>query len=125
MSLKLVSCQGNLMTNFFNYSFLNEIFSRPLHVFLITSFPFVLELAKPSYEDDRHLYLQICFVQQSCYVLLAALPAFWFLGWLPPVEPLIFWLLEQIQVHLTNHVSCTQFLVLIFAGVFLRWNSSC
>lgn len=71
--------------------------SRPVHVIIVTSIPYMVSLFKVTFQDHSSFKSEIL-VQQICYIVLPCLPLIWFLGLLPPLEPLLFWSIEQIQI---------------------------
>ena len=71
--------------------------SRPVHVIIVTSIPYMVSLFKVTFQDHSSFKSEIL-VQQICYIVLPCLPLVWFLGLLPPLEPLLFWSIEQIQI---------------------------
>ena len=75
-----------------------RIFSfRPIHVFILVSCPYVANLLKSNYQEDAD-QTTINLIQQASYIVLSCLPLVWFLGLLPPLEPLLFWSIEQAQI---------------------------
>jgi len=72
---------------------------RPVHVFIIATCPYVAHLLKTTIQEDSQRS-SIIFVQQICYVVLPCLPLIWFFGLLPSLEPLFFWMIEQIQIFI-------------------------
>ena len=71
--------------------------SRPFHIILLT-IPYWIFSLNPETQmitfSDQLLYYSIL----TSYVILCILPILWFLGVLPPFEPFILWMMEQIQV---------------------------
>ena len=64
--------------------------SRPCHVILCT-IPYWL-----TFLVTNSVVLQYC--SSVSYVIICCLPILWFLGVLPPFEPLVLWSIEQVQV---------------------------
>ena len=71
--------------------------SRPTHVFLLTICPYIAYLLKTTIQDESS-NKSVRLVQQVCYIILPCLPIVWFLGLLPTLEPLFFWIIEQVQI---------------------------
>jgi hypothetical protein len=63
-------------------------------VILVTTVPHLAYLLKTAFQDDAS-NASLRLVQQVCYIVLPCLPLVWFLGLLPPLEPLVFWIIEQ------------------------------
>ena len=67
-----------------------------------------------------------------CYVALMTLPFLWVMGILPPFEPLILWLVEQIQVVLFGGTPSASFfrclgqilLSLVHLGTILNFHDN-
>ena len=75
--------------------------TRPIHLLVIFA---ALKLVW----NDNHLVFLII------YVILACMPVIWMLGWLPPTELFVLWLMEQIQVYVLGGTPTTSIVRSIF-----------
>ena len=72
--------------------------SRPLHIILLTLPHWIKELLFLPEESMEHSALY--YARITSYVALMTLPLQWVMGILPLFEPLLLWLVEQVQVVL-------------------------
>ena len=66
-------------------------------MFLLTICPYIAYLLKTTFQDESS-NKSVRLVQQVCFIILPCLPLVWFLGLLPTLEPLFFWIIEQVQI---------------------------
>jgi hypothetical protein len=84
--------------------------SRPLHIILLT-LPHLISLLKNqaggynNNSEEETLDVILIYASQSSYFIMVFLPLFWLLGVLPPFEPFVLWLTEQVQIFLFGGTS--------------------
>ena len=72
--------------------------SRPLHVILLTLPHWIFKSIVLEIDSMEHLALY--YARISSYIILMTLPLQWVMGFFPLFEPLILWMIEQVQVFL-------------------------